>query len=618
MAFIEVASAKSNVAMRTAQGEAWSDLPATGNTEVKSTLASCAGCPKLASHNPCDVIGFKVPQGETSWQDVPLAKRLDYRTFKRVFQALWQLDYILRGWIGSDILFNAGEGGDNATQYVDYEVVSVSGATLTLKGANPKRLTLGRSIPNPDFPETPGALATVQEYFALRPGAGIEFLAPSVLAGKLRPYIASISPPASNAEGGVTFTAVASCNVSNAREPLDAFYPPADGKYYCRVWFTQFHDAPWPNAQPPVEALFSPRTQTITRAAAVSASGTPALVNTSGGATRVIPAGVDPATTPALTVLHPDGDFPAGIAGRIVTVQSGYLTWATTINVADLLTAHPGATGFEVTFYAESVAGDSERLPHRGQCGNCQKDETGSYTHHDGWRCTAVECSQFATFKRNCWQPNASRFNLADESGGYNSGYVTNPAADARNGTHWSRFWTGASWYIRQGIPGLNSSRNFSLVRATLPGIEELLGGWRDDVPNGYFASQAAYYGAAMGAATWGTDGDGNDTVAITFGAFMLRETWDATTTPTMGNAPDIASTWTGQEAANGGGAAGALNHFPAGWIGRTSVYSWSTSGGAMSLTNRRVSQEVFITGADPTAVDTEHGARLRARAAAI
>ena len=83
-----------------------------------------------------------------------------------------------------------------------------------------------------------------------------------------------------------------------------------------------------------------------------------------------------------------------------------------------------------VKFWAGATATDPERLNHRGQCGNCQFDPSASYAHHDGWRCTQVACSQFATFKRNCWQPSADAFNLADEGGGFQSGNVVRPAAD--------------------------------------------------------------------------------------------------------------------------------------------------------------------------------------------
>ncbi len=607
MAFVEVGSTKTNSPFRTDPGEGWSDLPATGNTEVKATLPSCAGCSKLASHNPCALIGFKVPQGETSWEDVPSGNRITHTEFRRVFQALWQLDYIFHGWIGSEIIFNAGDGGDNATQFKDYEIVSVSGATLTLKGDNPKRLTLGRSIPNPDWPLTPGALQTVQEYFALRPGAGVEFLAPSVLAGKIKPYIESISPPASNAEGGVTFSVTLSANVSFARSPFDAAFPPGDGKYYCRVWFTQFHDAGWPNVQEPVEALFSPRTQTITRAAAVTASGLPELLDTAGDPTRVIPPGVDPVTTPVLTVLDPGGDFEAPIADRIVTTQNGHLDWTTTINVVDLLAAYATATGFEVSFFAESVAADSERAPHRGCCGNCQIEPTGSYAHHSGSRCTAVDCDQFATFKASCWQPNASRFNLAGAGGSFRSGNAVNPAADIRDGNLWARAWTGASWMIRQGVPGASSSSNFSLVRMGIPGLQEFLGAWAGGVPGGNFASQTPFFSPALGRDVWSVDGDGNDVVTTEVGAFFLQSEWDASTAPDAGLLPDTV-TWTGAATS------GVLENYPAWRTGRTSVYNWDTSASSEALTNRKVTQEVFITGVSASTEDATAGPRLRAR----
>lgn len=618
MTFVNVGSDKSNSPMRTAAGLAWSDLPATGNTEVGVQLPSCATCPKLAAHNPCSRLGWKVAHGDTSYGDVSSGSRVSYREWKRIFQAAWQLAYVFQGMIGDDIIFNAGEGGDNASQFFDFEIVSVSGATLTLKGDNPKRLTLGRSIPNPDPFSGGGALSTVTEYFALRLGARVEFRGASVLRGKLAPYITSITPPVSNAQGNVTFTVTLSSNVSNAKQPYDAFYPPADGKYYCRVRFYQFHDPGWPNCQPPIEALFSRVTQSITRAAAVGASGEPELLDTDGDPTRVIPPGVDPATAPTLVVEHPDGDFSVDPAGRIVTVQNGYLDWTTTLDVSDLLTAYPAATGFVATFRAESVAADAERIPHRGQCGNCQKDETGSYAHHDGWRCTQVACSGFASFKRNCWQPNASHFNLANEEGGYNAGNANTPAADVRNGTRLARLFTGVSWVIIQGIPGESSARNFHLELRGIPGLQEILGAWAGGVPSGLFASQTPFYSPALGIATWGTDGSGNDTVSIAFGAFNLRNTWTAGDDPEPGILPTLAGSWEGQESATGGADVARLNGFPAGWTGHTHLYSLDTSGSAYALTNRRVEQEVFVTGIDPDNEDDTFAAQARSRAAGL
>ena len=259
MSFVTVATARTNASQRVAAGQGWSYLPNQSTwTETVHDLAGCATCTKLAAHGTCDLIGFAVPQGNNSWDTIPATKRVDYLTYRSVFQALWQLDYIFNGHI-IGIIYNAGEGGDNATQEFGYEVTAVSGTTVTLKGPNPKRLQLGSSAPNPEYGTGEGgALAITEQFFALRPGAMLRFLQPSVLADKLSPYIVSISPPASNAAANVTFTVVVSANVSNARQPYDEAYPPADGKYYASVAFTQFHDASWPNVQPPVEGLTGP------------------------------------------------------------------------------------------------------------------------------------------------------------------------------------------------------------------------------------------------------------------------------------------------------------------------------------------------------------------------
>ena len=620
MAFVTVATDRTDSPVRAAAGQGWSFLPNdSGWTELAHALAGCATCVKLGAHGTCDLIGFKVPQGSDSWDTIPATKRLDWLTYRGIFQGLWQLDYIINGHILS-VIYNAGSGGDNATQEIQWEITSVSGATLTLYGINPKRLQLGESSSNPDWPLEGGALETTARYFALRVGAMVRFLPPSVLAGKLNPYIVSISPPASNAANGVTFTVTLSASASNAKQPYDAAYPPSDGKYYCSAAFTQFHDADWPNVQPPVEGQFAPQEMTWTRAEAVSASGILALLDADGNPTRIIPPGVDPTTTPVLTVLAPGGNYTPAIGPLLTHTQVGYLSWTTVLSVVAILAADATATGFEVTFWAGATASDTERLNHRGQCGNCQFDPSASYAHHDGWRCTQVACSQFATFKRNCWQPSADAFNLADEGGGFQSGNVVRPAARAEDGGRLAAFWTASAWVLTQDNVGDSGTRNFRLVRPTpaLPSMQYLCGAWSGGVPSGIFQRRTEFQAPAFGQLVESVDGDGNDTIEIVLGAFVARGTWTAGTTPDAGLFPTIDASWTGQQNYADADAPARLNLLPCGGVGGTHLWEWDGTGSAFGLTNRRQALEAIVSGINPATSDATLEPRLRARAGAI
>lgn len=194
------------------------------------------------------------------------------------------------------------------------------------------------------------------------------------------------------------------------------------------------------------------------------------------------------------------------------------------------------------------------------------------------------------------------------------------PAACAEDGGHLAAFWTASSWILTQDTVGESGTRNFRLVRPTpaLPSMQYLCGDWRGALPIGIYQRRTEFQEPAFGQLVEAVDGSGNDTFALTLGAFTARGTWTAGTTPATGLLPTIDASWTGQQNYAGVDAPARLNLLPCGNVGGTHVWDWNATGSAFGLTNRRISQEAILSGINPATEDATLEPRLRARAEAI
>ena len=576
--------------------------------ERKGLLAGCLVCGKSAAHSPCWMIGAAIPFGETRHQRIPAARRPDVVTAHRIASALWLAGMIHQPMDTGDLAINAGEA-NNATQYVDCAIVSVAGNVLTVRGPNPKRIVLGRSVPNPDWPGDGPRLLTESYECALPIGAMVKFAEPSCLAGKLRPYVIGVEVPETDDEGETEWSVELSCDVSNAEAPADLAFPASE--YRCRFYWYAFSPEKWPNWQVAEETQFTRRSKTFTRAEIEAASGVVTLDNSSEGETRVL---TEALWAGALTVESVAGPRDAAwIAARLTTTQVGYRSWETRLDLGDLLTEEPGTTSVDVEWMPEAVSGDSWRLQFPSGCGNCQKDRTGSYVHHDGWRCTkASEASAFGTFKRSCWQPSCDGFAIGYV--GNAVGTLTRGADDARDTTWWGPMWTRQSMVVVQYLEGFGF---FTLKMPAHggPSIEGLVGGWSDSVPTGKFPSQTPLFGAVFGQREEFEDEDGPNH-RIVHGLFQAREEWTAGTTPTQGAAGELISGWNSRTNALGAAMSARQRQFPTRGAGNTHLYEWEPSSSGLGWSNKLVEgQAAYATGMDlAEAEDSELAGVVRAR----
>src|SRR5690606_25801529 len=338
-------TSKVNAAQETTSGRKMHTIPATSPTltNTSAILPSCSGCAQETAHDVCRAIRYAVPWNESRYERVTQSGRPDRAEFNRLQSALSILGHIGNGLIGDEILFNAG-AANNGSQLVVSEMVSASGTTLTLKGPNPKRIPIGISRLNPNWPldddpinGTPNRIQTDTVYIALPVGAEVQFLAPSVLSGKLRPWIKSIAVPASTSLNDVTFSVTLSASASNADTPYDDGVVDDDHVYKCRVRFEAALPATWANVQSPRERAWHKVTQVI------SSATKDELLDKEAGRTRIL----WPEMSSSVNLLEAvvcfndsselvlDPFEEIGGNPRLVTVQSGG-GLVTTFNVSDL------------------------------------------------------------------------------------------------------------------------------------------------------------------------------------------------------------------------------------------------------------------------------------------
>ena len=462
MAFIPMGSAIENVPARTDPGEKGIRFP-SGSNESQITPGT---------------VGFHIQPEEERHDRVATANRISNARLRRIQSAVCVSAYVAHGMpIGG--LYNAGSGANNPTEEFTVEVVSVNGNEMTVKGSNPKRLTVGISTINPEWPapDTP-RLITQQVETCLPLPAMVEFLSPSVLAHKLRPWVRAVQPPASDDPDDVEYVLELSCSVSAARVAFDAAKPPADGKYYAKVHFWGVlmpRFANWQDDQEmQVEHVLLEDTTPGTSVE---------LRRADGSLGRVLYPGAAPFSASYLK----DGAWTliANPEDRLSTVRSG-ASWLCSLDVEDL---EPEEV--EVSYWVEAVVPGVEDpavtgvIPHSGTCLRSQQ-QPGGFEHDEGWRCTNTACEAFQSnlYEKTCWNPDADGFTLERGAG------PGPPRADAQRSNNVSRMWSRRHITLVQGVPGVADHRNFSWELVDGPSLQELVGGLPDGL--GYFLGRFA------------------------------------------------------------------------------------------------------------------------------
>lgn len=614
MAWASVPEERLNAAQRTTPGQRWSDVPDLGAAEEVVLAPGCNGCPRREAHGIACVIGARVPHGAHSSSVVPEVHSLRVADLRRLYELVWAATYIHNGHVEAPTIYNVGPA-NNADEILPVEIVGVSGNVLTVRGENPRRIVRGRTYLNPDWPAEGPRILSDDEPMALNAGAMVDFAPPSVLAGKLRPWIVSISAPDSEAEV-VTYDVELSCAVDACVEPIDAAFPPGDGKYRATIRFYGLFPENWPNYQVETEAQWTLRE--VTFGLADVAGGKLALRNTAEGETRVLWPDMLPAGWCMLSWSDGAGGGASGLnpQGRLTTEQLGAGSWRTRLEVGDLVTA--GATSFTVRFFPEARAADGFRMLGPGSCANSQVSPAG-WEHAGGKRCTNVGCSQFGTFEATCWQPNASGFCTGTERRAYRRSAMRRAPTDIMDPAPLARLWGGTSWVGIQTLAGIPF---FSLSRpaGAMGSFAQLLGGRFDEAFTALASTRFSYYGVTYGRRVVETDEDGNESQRVATGAFVdALATWDAVgarENPPQGSVPLLVPEWrSGRADARGNAVREWERNYPRTPVSGGGVHSYAVEAHALDMDTRLVGGVEAVAAGQSLAPNDDVTARVRARA---
>lgn len=625
-------SSKVDASRRTAiEGAKAISFPQTGLSEQKVVVSECSSCSKVNTHCPLQALGIQVPHGESRYQRVPDSNRVTLEDINELQTTLHLLGYIHQGYVGDEILFNAGSGAANASDFVTYEIVSASGSTLTLKGRNPKYISLGTSTENPNWPgEAPSSLRPAgisdAEWDAMKygrlisgsasqvlpVGSSVEYQYPSVLHQQSYPLIEKVNAPSTDSLDDVTFSVVLDQNCSKADEPFDDYYPPSDGKYYVKIRFESSFPQNWKNIQEPKETAFTKKRIEVTEAGVIE------LKNTSGQSTRVLyPDFFDGAFT--VQLIEQGGGTStwsnAEIKSRLTTTQASSSSWSVDFDLSDV-DFDSTYSQLNIVYHPEATSADTYRIQFQGQCSNAQVDPSGSYQMDGDSRCMSPDASEFDNFDEVCWKPDCDGFALGTDNGvdgdeGETLGTLSFGPDSIDDSDWWSGLWHRADWFIKQQIAGTSAANNFKMIRPSNagPSIQSLCGGWMDKVPEGYFAFREPYAEPLFGKRFTMTDVDGNEYQKLVTGAFFLQSydhtddggdsyEWNPSSAPEEGVIADEVFGWTTKPDALTGNVDTGLDFLPYKNTGRTNVYSYQHSSSALGRTNLRHSNsQAFITG---------------------
>jgi hypothetical protein len=479
----------------------------SGVSPIVVNPSGCAGCQHAAAHNIAERLDVNLPLNPTGgrYQSIPLAERQDVASMLALTGRLWLIDHVHRGLIGAEVIYNLGPAADNGSQAWTYEIIGSGPGYLDIRGPNPKFLPVSASRLNPEWPlpdpvtGTLGRIVFSAGSYSLPAGSVVRFLYPSALADRVYPIISKVIPPTSNALDGVTFRVeLGDFDATNSRQPWDAAFPPADGKYWCEVRAELLGAATWKDYQAPREIQFAQR-----RIEIADASGEVELLASDGTGTRVI----FPRDAPASFVVEVDGEPLGGIDwnARLRTDRQNDGTYRSWIDLAGL-----GLTSCDVVCWVEARAGDSGRIPVAAQCIYSRRDLSGSWVHDDEQHCgQADRASGFDQFHDACWLPGkCDQFRLADP-------------LDMDDAAFLASLWSRAGFVIEQGVAGISSSRNFTFAQRGGASIQGLVGSFSDRVPGSLAARREEWVSRALGKRVqWEADGD--EAQGLVHGAFWL------------------------------------------------------------------------------------------------
>lgn len=517
MSFFSLSTSNEDLPRQTTPGKRNIALaPPPGAQEAAYRPTPCHTCSQKTAHNVCQWIGYRSEFGEGRNSHLDLDVRITPEKLRRNQNARFLAHMAFHGY-PINAPYNAGGGGNNATQAIGYEVLSGVGNILTLRGPNPKRVNVGDLRENPNWPlgadpETGqlGRLVGDSVAASIPSGACVVFNAPSCLAGKVKPIIKKVNAPTSTALDDVTFTVEVSCNVSNAKVHAD---PNASGgKFFCTIQWELLLPAAMIDPQDYEETLWTLRVMEFTAASEFN------LKNSENGDTRIIyPGMVAPAQELfpegpiTLTLIDGAGNETAvassAITSRLQTTQLGNGVWETALDLSGLTFAKA-----VLRFWCEATASDRLLVPALGGCIHAKHDPSNSYNISGGRYCGNVDqATQFGSFEATCWQPECAGFS--------NDSSQIPSVFSAQHATAW---WVAASWLLQQGNPGISASRNFKLIRPSggTWSLGSILGGLQNTVPIEFEAYTIEYQPPLAGQLITWTDSGGHQQAIIARGAF--------------------------------------------------------------------------------------------------
>lgn len=565
------AGAKADVPRYTVDGKRSLISNPTDLDVVDIIEGGCEGCPLAATHNVTTHCALQVPHGEGVRERVPDENKLTADDLNILQAALHSMSTWAHGPIPDNVPYNAADGGatdggDNASQFVVYEVLSASDHTLYLKGPHPGHIEFSKAVLNPNYdtgevaplemrppgltdaewddsagrtpedlpPFFPGAgwarFINQPVIMCLPPGAVVEFVSAdttghpdqkSVLANKMRPMVKVVHPPETYDLTDVTFSIEVDQSVSRAREPYDLGDVPST--YYIVIRWEALHPADWRHF------VNYPMTWFTRKTTALATGALHELLDSDGASTRVL--------FPGMVTGWDTGFICQLVTGRIVdvrnerspvtdlprlrTIEDG-AGWITTLDLRGL---EAEGAGCFVAYCPEATEDDTFRLPMQSTCSNAFPDE--SYATDDGWRCGAPAASRYTAFKKICWKPSTcDGFAVGDKVAFWRADlsgpdlFLPHRWGDA---AWWNKVWSGVGWVFQQ-----------TMATPTFDGVlYQRGGGFSVESLFGRFIDQAPIIGGVMSKELWfrnvwgerfaWTDTSGNEKQAVLGGAFCRQ-----------------------------------------------------------------------------------------------
>lgn len=614
-----VFTTKTGSPRRTARGLRWSHAPANYPNEVTVPLPACGNCSKFDDHNPCYFVGSQPGPGESIQDNVPSTQKIGWRDLHRLFGVLDVVTGL--AWGPIDTVYNAGSGGDNAYQHVDYEIISVSGSTIRLKGTNPKRIPITATRSDLDSYLGGGPLIVGDtSYYVLPVGSFVEFLYPSAKHRDsplpLRPRILSVSPPAGTSDD-LEFNITVSADCTNANVPYDLNYPPDDGKYYARVYFTAIRPADWPRWERPKIRNFALQTRSWTgeELALLVDPSAIELTDTDGGSTLMYPPGHGPTGQAYLRVYRNGVRSTVDLTTRVTVTQSSVTAFTSHLDLS-VEAADETVDRVELRYLALATSNDAAgaRIALQGKCSNCHHDPTGSYIHHGDERClaSAAGATKLNDFREGCMLWNCSHFATGSEAA--STGTLVKPKpADWRQSRRMSKFWFNVDWTLQQALAGASGPSAFYLNRPSggAPSLGELCGYLRASAPSGLIESTELWRSPVFGVRTV----DGTEQT-LTFGTYTLRDDWAFDDDPPDGVLAECSASWKSGKTIAGYSPTGGLDLYPSMGPGAVKLTSLSHVRPTGHLVTDLVTgAEAYVTGVLISAASDSDPDAIRLRA---